>query len=129
MTDEPTQASARSTFKPVPFFDLGSGAPEAMLSTQRALLESYEESMRMWLERVQMEASLWSELPAKMAGSGSVAKALELYGDCVSRQMQMSVEDGQQLLDDCRRVARTVVNSLGGEKSDAQNSPELPLRL
>jgi hypothetical protein len=64
-----------------------------------------------WFARAQAEASLWSELPAKMAASGSVAKALVAYSDCVSRQMQMSAEDGQQFFDDCRRIARNVANS------------------
>lgn len=129
MSGERTPTFARRPFKTVPFFDLGSERSEALLSAQKILFEGYEESMRAWLERVQTEASLWSELPVKMAGSGSITEALEAYNDCVSRQIQMSVEDGQQLLDDCRRIARKVVDSLGGERSTVTNGSDLPLCL
>lgn len=129
MTGEPMHTSAPRTFKTVPFVEFGSKVSDSMLSAQKLLLESYEESMRTWLGRAQTEASLWSELPARMAASGSVAKALEAYSDCVSQQMQMCVEDGQQLLDDCRRIARKVVNSMGEERATTKYDSELPLCL
>ena len=129
MADTDAEDSRPRTFNRIPFFNFGSQTSESLVSAQKILLESYEESMRTWFERVQTEASLWSELPAKMAESGSIAKALEVYSDCVSRQVQMSVEDGQQLLDDCRRIARKVVNSFGGERSMSGSNSELPLCL
>ena len=126
MTDKDAEVSGSRGFNPVPLFNFGSGTSEALLSAQKILMESCEESMRTWFERVQTEASLWSELPAKMAASGSPAKALEAYSDCVSRQMQMSVEDGQQLLDDYRRIARRVVDSFGGDRASTGKVPDLP---
>ena len=128
MAGRDTQHSGPRT-NAVPFFNFGSETSEALVSAQKILLESYEESMRTWFARVQTEASLWSELPAKMAESGSIAKALEVYSDCVSQQMQMSVEDGQHFMDDCRRMARKVATSFGGERATTTNDPELPLCL
>ena len=130
MDGKTAQTSAeRHPFDALPFFAMGFGASEALSATQKVLLEGYEESVRAWLGRMQSEAALWSELPAKMAVSGSVANALGVYTDCVSRQMQMSVEDGQQLLDECRRLARRVADSLGGDRRDSPTGPELPLCL
>jgi hypothetical protein len=117
MARKDAQRFARRSIKPPPLFNLGLQKSEGLLSARKALLENYEKSMRVWFARVQAEASLWSELPAKMAGSGSVANALEVYSDCVSRQLQMSAEDGQQFFDDCRRIASNFANSLGGKRS------------
>jgi hypothetical protein len=111
MASKNTRRSAHRPANPLPFFDLGSQKSEGLLSAQKPLLESYEKSMRAWFARAQAQAALWSELPAKMAARGYVAKALVAYSDCVSRQMQMSAEDGQQFFDDCRRIARNVANS------------------
>ena len=94
-------------------FNFSSERSEAMLAAQKDLLETYEQSMRSWLARARSEASLWSELPAKLAGSETVVKAMEAYGDCLSQQMQMSVEDGQRLLTDYREMIRKVAKSFG----------------
>lgn len=126
MTGNHTQTFAQRGFTAMPFFNLGSETSEALASAQKILLEGYEESIRTWFKRVQSEATLWSELPAKMAGSGSIAEAFEVYNDCVSRQLKMSVEDGQQLVDDCRRIARNVASSFGGERSVTANNPDIP---
>jgi len=113
MARKDTQRFAQRRTNPRPFFNAGLLESEALRSTRKAMLESYEKSMRAWFARMQAEASLWSELPAKMAAGGSFAKAVEAYSDCVSRQMQMSVEDGQRLFDGCLRITRNAANSLG----------------
>lgn len=125
MAREATQNSSPREFMAVPRFNFGSEL-DALTSARKILLESYEETMRRWFERVETEASLWSELPARMAGSCSIATALKAYSDCVSRQMQMSMEDGQQLVEDYRRITRRVVNSLQSERSATRSDPEFP---
>jgi hypothetical protein len=70
--------------------------------------------MTNWFARAQTEASLWSELTAKLAGSESVPKAVEAYGQCVSQQMQMSMEDAQRLFNDYQQFTRKFANSFGG---------------
>jgi len=113
MTNNNPQTSTQPETNLISLFSFGGERSEALLSVQKELLEAYEQSMRAWIARAQAEASLWSGLPAKLAGSENVLKALEAYGDCVSQQMQMSVEDGQRLFNDCQQLVGKVAGSLG----------------
>src|SRR5262245_55561133 len=77
----------------MPFLHFGGGAT----ALQREMLEAYEQLNRAWLDRVQSEVALWSDLATKLAAVGSFPEALEAYVNCLSKRMQMTAEDGQRL--------------------------------
>lgn len=98
---------------PVPFLNVGQERAEAAVKLQKELLEAYEQASRAWLARVQSEVQLWSELATKLITTASVPEAVEAYSKCVSQQMQMTVEDGKRVLEDCQQITKKISKSLG----------------
>jgi len=93
-------------------FGLGRERTQAMLSTQRELLEAYEQASHAWLSRVKSEAELWSELATKLTGTRSVPEAMQAYQDAVSRRMQMAAEDARRLSEDSGKIMQKINRSL-----------------
>jgi len=89
----------------------------AQLATamQNEFLETYQERTRFWLDRMQSEMALWASLGSKLANTRSVPEAFEVYGKCVSQQIQMTVEDTQRLFNDCQQATQKIVGSLNGK--------------
>ena len=79
---------------------------------QNEFLESYQEGIRFWLDRMQSKMALWAGLGSKLASTHSVPEAFEVYGKCVSQQMQMTVEDTQHLFNDCQQMTQRITQSL-----------------
>jgi hypothetical protein len=86
---------------------------DAAMALQKAVLESYEHASRVWLERVQSEVSLWSDLANKLSGTKSVPEALEAYTKCVSQRMQMAADDGRRMVDEAQQMTQKITQSLG----------------
>ena len=82
---------------------------------QNEFLETYQEAGRFWMDRMQSEIALWAGLGSKLASSRSVPEVFEIYGKCVSQQMQMSVEDTQHLFNNWQQLTHRVVGSLRGD--------------
>jgi hypothetical protein len=79
---------------------------------QKELSETYEQASRAWLNRVNSEIALWSELAAKLSTTHSVPEALEAYQRCVAQRMQMAVADGQQLFYECQRITQKITQAM-----------------
>src|SRR5262245_30810853 len=94
-----------------PFANLGSEQIKAATALQKELLEAYEQANRVWFARVQSEAALWTELASKLMATRSPSEAVEAYTKCVSQQMQMTVEDGQRLINDCQQMTQKITKS------------------
>ena len=101
-----------STYETMPFSNAGQERAQAAMALQNELFETYAQASRAWLERMQTEIAL-SELGSKLIATRSVPEALGAYTECVSRQMKMTAEDGQHLLDDCQKITQKVTKSLG----------------
>ncbi len=86
---------------------------EATVALQKEILEAYEQASRAWLERVQSEVAMWSDVATKLTASRSVPEALEVYIKCVSQRMQMTAEDGQRLFKDYQQITQKITNALG----------------
>jgi hypothetical protein len=108
MSTKDTMGSANLT----PFFSFGKEQTEAAIALQQELLEAYQTASTSWLDRVKSEAELWSELAAKLSEARSIPERLEVYTKCISRQMQMTAEDGKRLLDDCQQITQKIAKSL-----------------
>ena len=90
-------------------------AAQQATAMQNEFLETYQEAGRFWMDRMQSEIALWAGLGSKLASSRSVPEVFEIYGKCVSQQMQMTVDDTQHLFNDCQQVTQTIVGSLSGK--------------
>jgi hypothetical protein len=63
---------------------------------------------RAWLNRVNSEIALWSEVATKLSATRSIPEALEVYQEYAARRMQMAVEDGQRLFNECQRITQKI---------------------
>ena len=79
---------------------------------QKELSETYEQASRAWLNRVNSEIALWSELATKLSATHSVPEALAAYQKCVAQRMHMAVEDGQQLFEECRKINQRITQAM-----------------
>jgi hypothetical protein len=89
-------------------------AQAGMLNLQKELLETYQQASRSWLDRMRLEAELWSRLATKLTMSRSVPEAMDAYQRCVAEQMQMSLEDGKRLFDECQKITQKIAGSFNG---------------
>ena len=90
----------------------GENQTEAALNFQKAVLESCEHASRVWIDRVQSEISLWSDLASKLSGTKSVPEALDAYTKCVSQRMQMAADDGRKLVQEAQQMTQKFTQSL-----------------
>ena len=86
-------------------------AAQQATAMQNEFLKTYH----YWLDRMQSEVALWAGLGSKLATTHSVPEAFEVYGKCVSQQMQMTVDDTQHLFNDCQQVTQKILGSLSGK--------------
>jgi len=89
---------------------------EAGVALQRELLDAYEKAGHAWLSRVKAEVELWAELAPKLVAPHSLLEAVDAYGESVARQMQMTVEDGQQLLHDYQEITQRITKAVSNRQ-------------
>ena len=85
---------------------LGQEPGEEMRNMQKDLLDLYEQAWRVWLTRMKLEGSLWSELVAKLSAAPSGPQALESCRKYMEQRMQMAAEDGRQLFEGWKTTIR-----------------------
>jgi hypothetical protein len=107
--------SIGETMRPMALLHMG----EVAATWQKEMLEACEQFNRAWLARVQSrlarvqsEVALWSELATKLTATRSVPEALEAYTKWAARQMQMTAEDGQRLLNSYQEITQRVTKSV-----------------
>jgi hypothetical protein len=112
MPSKDAKSSTANKPSPIPFFNVGQERTEAATALQKELLETYEQASRAWLARVESEVALWSDLATKLTASRSIPEALEAYTKSASQRMEMTVEDGRHLLNDCQQISQKITKSL-----------------
>jgi hypothetical protein len=100
--------------KPSDFSAFGKAQTQGILNLQKELLETYQQASRAWLDRVKSEVELWSRLSAKLTATRSVPEAMEAYQKCIAERVQMAVEDGKRLFDECQNISQKIAGSLNG---------------
>jgi hypothetical protein len=90
----------------------GQHQTEAALHFQKAIMESCEQASRTWVDRMQSEISLWSDLASKLSSTKSVPEAVETYTKCMSQRMQMAADDGRRLVEEAQQMTQKFVRSL-----------------
>jgi len=68
---------------------------------QTEQLSNFQETNRQWLDRVQAEASLASELFSKLTAARSIPDAMTAYQEWGSRRLEMMAEDTKHLMSSC----------------------------
>ena len=99
--------------------EIGQYRTDTARGLQMEILRAYAQLSRSWLARVQSEAALWANLGTKVASSRSLSEIIEAQKKCVSDQIQMTVEDGQHLLNDCETITRQICEMARGGSSTA----------
>jgi hypothetical protein len=74
---------------------------------QTEQLSNLQETNRQWLERVQAEASLASELISKLTAARSIPDAMSAYQEWGSRRLAMMAEDTKHLMDNTQKFMQT----------------------
>ena len=110
-TKETMSASKAGT--PPDVVNWGRRQTETALNLQRTILESCEHASRAWIDRVQSEISLWSDLASKLSSTKSIPEAFETYTKCVSQRMQMAADDGRKLAEEAQQITQKFAQSLG----------------
>ncbi|HEX2653513.1 MAG TPA: phasin family protein [Xanthobacteraceae bacterium] len=90
----------------------------AVLGMQEELFKTFEHSSQEWFARMRTEMDLWSELATKLATTKSAPEAFEAYRDCATQRMQMAMEDGRRIMEDCQRITQSLSNGLQKGRSD-----------
>jgi len=90
----------------------GQHQTEAALNLQKTILDSCEQASRAWIDRVQSEISLWSDLANKLSTTKSVPEAFETYTKCMSQRMQMAADDGRKLAEEAQQITQKFAQSL-----------------
>src|SRR5688572_17926650 len=111
MAKKDSLSSIGETVSPMALLHMG----EVAATWQNEMLEACEQFNRAWLarvqtrlDRVQSEVALWSEFATKVTATRSVPEALEAYTKWAARQMQMTAEDNQRLLNSYQEVTQRV---------------------
>ena len=90
----------------MPFLKAGKEQTGAMVAMQNELLKAYERASCDWMARAKSETDLWSNLAEKLMATRSIPEALVSYQNCVAQRMQMAVEDGRRLLEECQKITQ-----------------------
>ena len=75
--------------------------------TQTEQFNNFQETNRQWLERVQAEASLASELFSKLTAARSIPDAMTAYQEWGGRRLEMMAEDTKHLMDTTQKFMET----------------------
>jgi hypothetical protein len=91
---------------------------KAFTSAQSEALDNLQEVSHKWLDRIQAETSLASELASKLATARSMPDAMGAYQEWGSRRFEMMAEDTKHLWDDTQKFvqasARLLQSQTGG---------------
>lgn len=114
MAGKETAGSTASKAGTPPYLlNWGQERTDAAIDLQKAILETYEQSSRAWLDRMQAEVSLWSDLANKLSGTKTVPEALDTCTKCVSQRIQMAADDGRRLVTDAQQITQKIAHTLG----------------
>jgi hypothetical protein len=76
---------------------------EEFISAQTELFDVCQETNRQWVDRIQAEATLASELTSKLTAARSIPEAMSACQQWGSRRFEMMAEDTKHLLDDSQK--------------------------
>jgi hypothetical protein len=104
---ESTATRESSNFTPPEFAAMGKKRLEDLAATQKEFVDELQRINRAWLDRVQFEARLATELATKLSAAHSVPETATAYQEWVSRHMEMATNDIKRMLADGQKFLET----------------------
>jgi hypothetical protein len=90
---------------PPEFAAMGKKRLEELVATQTKQLEELQEMNRIWLDRMQSEATLVSEFSAKLTAARSIPDVAAAYQEWATRHMEMAAEDAKRIFEEGQKFA------------------------
>lgn len=92
-----------SAFDPAEFAAMTKKRIEDFVNAQSEVLGKFQETNREWLDRLQSEATLTSELASKLTAARSIPDAMTACQNWTNRRLEMMAEDGRHVLADSQK--------------------------
>jgi hypothetical protein len=123
-----TQARTQESYEqPVANFasaeivEFGKKGVEALMEMHKVLFDTFQEINQAWLARARSEATLNSELVAKLTAARTVPETADACQECMGKRMELFVEDSRRLLADSQKIVslstRFLTNGSAGNGS------------
>ena len=106
---EQTEKSPLFNFARADFGATAKRQIDAITKAQSEALDSFQEMNQQWLDRIQTEARLVSELASKLTAARSVPDAITAYQNWGSRRFEMMAEDTKHLWDDTQKFMQVLL--------------------
>jgi hypothetical protein len=108
-------------FVPTEIVEFGKKHVEALIEIQKQFFDAFQEINQAWLARAKSEASLNSELVAKLTAARTVPETADACQECMGKRMELFVEDSRRLLADSQKImslgTRFLTNGSAGNGS------------
>jgi hypothetical protein len=108
-------------FVPTEIVEFGKKHVEALMEIQKQFFDAFQEINQAWLARAKSEASLNSELVAKLTAARTVPETADACQECMGKRMELFVEDSRRLLADSQKImslgTRFLTNGSAGNGS------------
>jgi hypothetical protein len=114
------QKSVLPTLSPSEFAAIGKERLKQVAEMQSELFATLQELNRHWLDRMQSEATLASEIATKLTTARSIPESVMVYQEWTSRRLEIMAEDGKHLLGDAQKFMETSARLL----SDGSRVPD-----
>ena len=83
---------------------MGKKQMEEFAKVQTEILDQVRAVNQQWMERLQNQANLASQVAAQLATAHSIPDAMSIYREWTSQQLEMMANDGKHLLDDTQKL-------------------------
>src|SRR5262245_31697367 len=113
--EQTTGSSAASPMATMPteLFAFGQKRAEALMEFQKELFASLEETNKVWLERMKLEADLASKFTSKLSAVKSLPEAASVCQEWMGQRMDLLKDDAQKFMDESQKLAKTSSRILG----------------
>ena len=86
---------------------MGKKRLDELVAMQTEQLEKVQEVNRNWIDRIQSQAKLGSELVAKLTAARTIPEVATAYQEWASGQMEVAAEDAKRIFADGQKLAET----------------------
>jgi hypothetical protein len=109
MAENETQSDTAGTPNPIPteFAAIGKKRIDELVAAQTEQFEKLRDISRNWLDRIQSETRLASELATKLTAVRSVPEVATAYQEWATRHMEMAAEDAKRIFIDAQKLAES----------------------
>lgn len=86
---------------------MGKKRVEDFVNAQTELFEKFQASNKQWLDRMESEAGLASDLASKLISARSIPDAMTACQQWSNRRFEMMAEDGRHVFADAQKLVET----------------------